>query len=522
MKKFVSVIMAFIMIFVMFVPAIAVDERGQKGVPIVYIGGKATHEIKKDGKVVPFGEIEDGYILDAVKDCLPLLGKALAVGKIDKSAWDAYYARLKSWVEPIYADTLLDDEGNPQNGVGVHKDYDIALKPNEKNSYGLFDYHFTYDWRLSPSYNAEILGKYIDNILTATNSDKVNLVGRCEGGCVVDAYLQSYGHSKVNRIVYYSSSSKELLGLGEAFAGNFNLNADAAARFAATALVIDDPIMNEFLTSTIALAGENGLLDIASVTLSSFLMEYISPIMPELIRCSYGKFPSVWAMIESKYFDDAVKYVFGGVEEQYPVFLEKIRNYERDVKANIDKNVIAAQNDGVVIGTVSKYGHQNVPLGSSADILSDGDVAVRSTTFGATTAPSGGVLTKEYIEKVTAEGNGKYISPDNQIDVSTSMFKDTTWLIKYIEHADIPNVIDNLVLSFFRSEEVMTVESNPDYPQFMVYDKENKALVPMTEENSSFEYWDGFTNVGFFKAFINFIKALFALIGQKIGEMFNA
>ncbi|MBQ7100574.1 MAG: hypothetical protein IJN81_03000 [Clostridia bacterium] len=56
-----------------------------------------------------------------------------------------------------------------------------------------------------------------------------------------------------------------------------------------------------------------------------------------------------------------------------------------------------------------------------------------------------------------------------------------------------------------------TVDSNPDYPQYLVYERDTGALVPMTSENlNTTERWE----VTFFEALSSFFKYLFLMIQQ--------
>ncbi|KKS42760.1 MAG: Lecithin:cholesterol acyltransferase [Candidatus Collierbacteria bacterium GW2011_GWA2_42_17] len=73
-------------------------------------------------------------------------------------------------------------------------------------------YIFPYDWRKPLSVLAERLKVYIDtNISTG---EKVNLVGHSMGGLVARAYTQTYGTSKINKIITVGSPNK---GVTEAY-----------------------------------------------------------------------------------------------------------------------------------------------------------------------------------------------------------------------------------------------------------------------------------------------------------------
>ena len=72
------------------------------------------------------------------------------------------------------------------------------------------------------------------------------------------------------------------------------------------------------------------------------------------------------------------------------------------------------------------------------------------------------------IQKRTAEGKGKYISFDKEVDTSTSTFPDTTWIIKNVHHNRFSTEVE-IATEFCRGTNV-TVESS-NYPRFIMYDE---------------------------------------------------
>ena len=59
-----------------------------------------------------------------------------------------------------------------------------------------------------------------------------------------------------------------------------------------------------------------------------------------------------------------------------------------------------------------------------------------------------------------------------------------------------------------------TVNSDPDYPQYMVFEEETGKVTPLVEENMNTESW---LNVNFFDA----LKTLFRLLGELIRQAIN-
>ena len=110
-------------------------------------------------------------------------------------------------------------------------------------------------------------------------------------------------------------------------------------------------------------------------------------------------------------------------------------------------------------------------------------------SFGATTSSVYETLSDDYIAKRVAEGKGKYISPDKQIDASTCLFPDLTWFIKGSSHSNWTTYELKMLYDICSSDRQLTFDDFP-YSQFMVYNTEEDLLFPMTEENCNTEFWD--------------------------------
>lgn len=514
-KRMISLLVCIILLGMTFIPVLA--QKPQSAYPTVYITGQAPGNVKMpDGSTAKCGDVPDGYVTEAVKDCLPYLSDAIL-----KNEWDAYYEKLVSWVTPLYDDVRLDKNGDPVNGVGLQWSWHPGSLPsNIKSSYGLWDYAFQYDWRLDPCYNADILSEYVKDVLRATQSNKVNIIGRCEGACLVDAYLAEYGHGSVNKLVYYTQADGGVDGVGEALSGQITIDSDGLERWSATNLNLEDEFLNEFLSATIIAAENTGLLKLAGMGALEFYEQKLKQVLPEIILASYGTMPASYALASVQTGVPAIDFVFAGKEDEYAGLIAKLKNYHYNVRLKQDELLLAAAKDGVQVCIVAKYGFQTKPFTDKSDELSDGACLLKYLSKGATAAPVGEKFSDAYIASADARGDGDCISPDKQVDASTCLFKDTTWIIKYIEHREFPAVIDNIIIQFLRSESPMTVYTNPAFPRFMIYDREAGVLRPMTEENSSHEMWDNFTDVGYFTSIVRFFRIIYRFLRDYFYSLF--
>lgn len=142
------------------------------------------------------------------------------------------------------------------------------------------------------------------------------------------------------------------------------------------------------------------------------------------------------------------------------------------------------------------------PFVKSQDQLSDELVDVKHSSFGATVAADVySTLSSDYIAKAEANGTAKYISPDKQIDASTSMFKDSVWFIKNGYHDNF--VQDHKLIEEFSRNTKFTVYDNPAFPQYSIFIPGSMELYedgsrnyntgiiePMTDENCHLSVWD--------------------------------
>lgn len=498
MKKTVSVFLSLLLVFLGCVPALAAGASGG-AVPTVYIVGGNGGLKNAEGEMVLPIETPEGYLGEAVKDCAADLAKALVLRTPE--AKEAYKEKLISWMAPIYEKVVLDRSGDPigeyvvTNGWSADPFVIPEVMPDYKtgDGYDLRSYEFYYDWRLDPFVNADRLEAYINAILRGTGAEKVNLLGRCEGGTILMAYLSAYGHEKVNRVFFNTTASNGYILATAAFSGEMEFSSADINRFLKNNpnFSLDDLDLSSLSMGDDLLALLKAMLDASSASpgldltgrlLDRFYTDLIREILPDVLLVSYGTFPAVWAMVDNDHFDAALSYVFAGREAEYAGLIERIVYYHENVSLKTEELLRACEADGIEVGCVTKYGYPAMPLYKESDLLSDGHALVRDVSFGATASTHTGALDEKYINRRVSEGKGKYISADKKIDASTGMFPDTSWYIGNLEHQYFPYLIDDLTQAFFVSDG-MTVDTDPAYPQFMVFNEEYR-LDPLTEENA--------------------------------------
>lgn len=507
MKKFISVVLALLMLVPISTVASAVDMNEQT--PIIYIRGNGEPLYNAQGERIA-AEIEDinlegdgedsteTIVETAVNILLPFAVEGLLMDE-----WDNYGKAVYEELSPLFEEAILDGDGNPKNGTGPHPDVlakSEAQTHKDKGAdgtYDMYDYSFAFDWRLDPYEHVENLHQHIKNILAATGEKQVSLVSRCLGGAIINAYLDVHGKDGFVKNVCYTetmSNGADLISKG--FSGQLEFDSIAVQRYAGqmlhcgktgygTKLSVTD-LAGEILTRTVDLLTQVNVTGTILDDVDALYERLYKALVPALFHAmGQGSQPIYWTCVRDEDFDLALDVMFGeeGFEgrEYYAGLIEKITYYRENITAKLPELYKKFTEEyGVHIGVVTKYGYINDPLTEGRNDLSDGLVSLDDASFGATTSDAGSTLSAEYIKNRIAEGKTKYISFDKEVDTSTAFFPDTTWVIKNAHHNLFATEVA-IATEFCRGTDV-TVETS-SYPRFIMYDEFTKTWTPMTEDN---------------------------------------
>lgn len=267
MKKIISVFLALIMIFAMFVPSLAITIPNYKiQYPGIYIHGNASSIVDADENQVYDFDVGTDKILEICKIVLPKLAKGLLTGDLED-----YYDSFEEEFAKLYDKCSLDKEGNAKYGTQV-SEWNRGItegcrhKNLYKNGFGMGDYTFYIDWRLDPLAIADELDAFIDDIRKATGKDKVCISSDCLGSVNIMAYLGKYGHDKIYGIGLLDPVAFGCELVEDTFSGNLNLDPDAIERFAddkflETVIPQEYTTVLELIRTSVELANDTGLLD---------------------------------------------------------------------------------------------------------------------------------------------------------------------------------------------------------------------------------------------------------------------
>lgn len=530
MKKSISVILSFVILISIICPATihAQTVCDCDETPIIYVRGKAglnlnKHITSSDEENPQLPYVPDGFIEEALKELVPIYTLGYITDDFSK-----FKERFVYYMTEAYKGYALDKDGNVPNESGlpdsnnwrfkqlkdIHKASTEIDTPNKaKNE--VYKYFFQYDCRVDPFESADELYQYILAVKEVTGHQKIKVLARCLGSCILSAYLSKYGWDDIEDVIIYNPVMNGTAITNALFNGEFYFDADAVDFFATQ--MLDETLPFTLLKEIITMSNKLNGLDMTMAYFNKTATKVARYCIPDVLRVSYGSTPGYWSMVSADVFESARDYIFEGVEDEYAGLIEKINNYHYNVGNNLNTMYKQMEKDGVNVYIIAKYGYQLYPVIPNADKQSDQIVTCEQQAPFTTVAPIGKTLSDEYINSVINDGNGKYISPDKAIDSSTSLFPDTTWYIKNFEHNNFPDVVDELIYKIFRSEEKMTVFTDERYPQYLIYEgKENNgdSIVPMTDEYIG----ETIKEPGFFELLFNIIKNIFKLLQELISS----
>ncbi len=512
MKKAISLFLSLLLTFAVMAPV--ASAVGEENLPIIYIRGNGETIYDGDGNVLALG-ISDIFSNVAngdfdketvVETCanimLPMLTEGLMFDE-----WDNYGKAVYEELKPLFKGSEIDENGNPINGSGIAQsriDASEAEAERDTVNYGLYDYNFMYDWRLSPYDHVDRLHKYVLKVLETTDKDKVNIHVACLGGGLLMAYLEKYGHEGlIKNVMLNEVLSNGATIISETFSGQIEFDAKQIERYLAQMTYCSEigmpggfglsDLLNEIVFKTIDLFNQVTVTDIALDTVEDLYDRLYKALVPALCHATgLATVVNYWTCVSKEDFNAALNLIYGEdgseLRTKYAGLIEKIVYYRDHCTLKLDKLYEKCENEYEIhIGFVARYGYMNPPITKGADKLSDFLVSLDAATMGATCAKIGSTLSEDYIAQRVEEGKGDYISPDRQVDLSTALYPDRTWVIKNAHHS-FTTVSDNITLSFLQGTNY-SIHSEGAYPQFSVFFETEGRLEPMTAENSADYEW---------------------------------
>jgi len=480
MKRIVSLLLCVLMVFSLSLPAFAAAEPEEY--PTVYVTGAQTNDIySAEGERIWDLDVDAmAVVKQAIKPCL----EELLTGMASRD-YKAYAETVNSYVAPIFEKVVLDKNGEASNGSHP-ANHSSSVEVEEKYSgYGIWDYRFWYDWRLSPIVTAEELKDYIDRVTEATGKEKVQLVGRCYGANVIQTYITLYkDHAleNVSDISYFASSVMGIDYMSALFSGEVVLDDKAVSNFVQYFLedeeLIEDDVLSGFVYALIEVFRYAEVLGIGTDTLLLLFDEIKYDLIPTLLPNIIGSWASYWSMVTADKYEEAIEFIYGDRKDEYAGLIEKTDRYHYEVQLCAEETILELQDKGINFYIFSKYGFPDMPLYDGAANESDSTTSVPRQSFGAECSDFGETFSDEYINSLS---DTTYLSPDYKINAASALIPERSWFVKGLHH-DWFGELHDMTLEIMRYD--MTVH-NEKYPQYLLR-VNSDTLVPVTESDDDY------------------------------------
>ena len=532
MKKYCRFCPALLLIAALLLPTLRLPAAALSApvIPVINIEGVRDVEVwLPDGTHYdPTDEKADALVDEAISELAPEFAKALLTDNYDE------WSRLAlEKLTPIYDEIRPAPDGTLPEGTGpytadvIPASLDALPSPESVGSY----YGYAWDYRKSPLDAADELNEYILAVKRKTGAEKVAVASRCGSTPLGAAYLYKYGTEHLSSMVFACSTTLGAPHVDAVMSGNVEVPASALYYY----LAAEDPLSSmeerivKFIKGMLYTANINGSADeIIPVVMGVYEKIKDSFIAP-FLRSYYGIGGNYAAMV-CEHYEEYRDYIFPTEElkAEYASILAKADEYHYGVQANLRELFADAEAAGVPIYVLAFYGEPcTYPVSAHSKLTGDSLLDLNLQSFGATVGDYPETLPDYYVAAREAQGIGRYISPDRQVDTSTCMQRERTWIIKNMRHEFFLNDLHGFIRLLTRSGG-MTVDSDPAYPQFLTVVGNHEGLAPAQAVNerdidpASYDAdltgTEGFLArmaafyariIGFFAGIIRGIKAMF-------------
>lgn len=479
-KVILSVVLAIVLAALTMAPAFASGKKCDCGTaPIVQVRG--IGETLYDGEGNPVFSTEN--IVKGILPAIPNITYYLATGDTDVLV-DGLKKAVKDIFGPVSydnnlnRDTVVTVKGYTSDPVETYVDLyadetssetTLAQAVHRKLGDG-HSYLFIYDWTGNPFDIAADLNEFIEEVKVKSGHDKVSICAESMGGCMTNTYLALYGYDDVENLVMANSAFNGLEMLGQLFIGNPEIDGEALA-----GLIVQSIYGNAEYASLIPYIP---IFEQLAIFANDLFEKAGDRIYEEVLIPVFGYLPSFWCFIPEYHFEDAMEKM---LPDAGPKLLEFANDYyEKVTSKTTDRVKEMVESEDVNYFCISNYNKYIAPVTKTARWNSDGIIETYNTSGFATVADLGTTLGADYVQAVDMGRN--MISPDNVVDASTCQAPMQTWFTKnwgHIAYNHNDGTCD-FYIWLLTAKEQYTIDSNPQYPQFMYYNSEIPALMPYT------------------------------------------
>lgn len=488
-KTLLSVILSVALVLALFVPAIAAEGCDCGTAPVVQVRGIGSTLYDENGNEIFSTE----NIINGILPVMPQLAEFLVTQDTD-----TFVNAAATAVNTIFGPVMYDNNLNRAQTVTVDntsaptETYITSVDEDSSSesilaymlSEELGDNHsylFVYDWTANPFDIAADLNDFIQEVKEKSGHAQVSINAESMGGSITNTYFAMYGYGDVKNVVMSNSAFNGLEMLGQLFTGNPEIDGDALARLISQS--IRGNAEYESLLAYLPIFEQLALManDIFAVAGDRMYEEILIPV--------FGYIPAFWCLIPEYSYLDAMEFMLDDAGADLYAF---VLSYYTLVANPTDARVeYMVESEDINYFCVSNYNRYIAPVTPSAKWNSDGVIETYNTSGFATVADMGETLGDDYVQAVDTGKN--MISPDNVIDASTAQAPMQTWFIKNLNHIayGIDDGTGEFQIWLLTADEQYTVDSNPEYPQFMYYDTEIPMLMPYEYEDNGTDDGEG-------------------------------
>lgn len=484
MKKFISVILAFSLVFSMTaIAASASDVKTECGgncdtcpsIVVPGIGQSNVWALDENGDYLLDGDGERISCFPAVFDIGSIVVRVLApalltlITQHDVGLSDA----LSDVILDAFAVNLCDNNGKNTGNIEVEKyPYSVA-ECSEYEKEQIYDavplqayaeqagedhlYFFTYNSFGNHLDAVNELYDFIQMVKADTGHDKVNIVPISMGGSIANGLLEYYPDVKndLNKVVYIVPALDGSTIVGDLLAKELTF---LDAEF----------LYNGFLETLMDEEDARMIEVIARILPDQVLLKCLNAAVDTLVEDVAVNITSLWALCPSSYYPAlAEKYLS---DPEKAEIREQTDMYYR-AQMNSDQNIMALVENGVEVYNIVDY---DVPLYCIGNAWNndnaDGVIHLDSTSMGAYSVKVGETLPEGYKQANTNCTNPEHnhISPDGVVDASAGLLPDTTFYFDAQNHEKTArnDIIISLATTLLATDDITDVYSSPDYPQF--------------------------------------------------------
>ncbi len=467
----ISVLLALSIVLSVASVAFAAEKKCDCGEdPIIYVAALGSATLYKDADT----ENEQVVFRPETEAYLKMVGSLLIpiVKLVADKDYDSFGNSLSGAVMDVFGSLANAEDGSSTPDITTKEE--LPTDP----AHGLeYSYYFGYDFRADPLVVADDLNAYVQHVKELTGHDKVRFRASSMGGVMAMAYFSEYGSEDVKSVIFQNCPIRGTAVAGALFCGEVEINPVALYRYASSAIRTMVPgfggdVLN-ILVEVLNTAGVFKVLtDFAGGLVDKLVDQVFDDALIPVFRANCG----IWSFVPDEYYEDAKKFMLG--DNPNEKLVERIDAYHYGVQCKADEILNGLIADGVPVMIVSATNVQRTPLVTAWRNDSDGTVDTKFSSVDATVADHGETLGDDYSQENTACGHD-HISPDGRIDASTCALPEQTWFVKDMMHCTTHAGHDSLYRWFWENDDqILTIYSNPDYPQFLQNDIENEKLVP--------------------------------------------